>query len=71
MNIKWLDGKNADGMYVLEICYSDGTKGYLKDNTQEGIANYYATLYEMPEVTGFIVYNPEGQQTIEVLGMAA
>lgn len=62
--INWLDGKNADGMYILEICYNDGSKAYMKNKTQEGIAYYYDILCKMPEVTGFLVYNPEGQKII-------
>ena len=62
--INWLDGKNADGMYILEICYNNGTKAYMKNKTQEGLAYYCVILSDMPEVTAMLVYNPEGKQIL-------
>lgn len=64
MDINWLDGKNADGMFVLEICYTNGTKGYLKNKESEQIAYYISLLSDMPEVSNFLVYNPEGKQIL-------
>jgi hypothetical protein len=59
MEINWLDGNNADGMFVLEICYTNGTKGYLKNKEHERITHYITLLSDMPEVANFHVYNPE------------
>jgi hypothetical protein len=63
-DINWLDGKNADGMYILEICYTDGTKAYMKNKEHEQIAYYISLLSDMPEVSNFLVYNPEGKQIL-------
>ena len=63
-DINWLDGNNADGMFVLEICYANGTKGYLKNKEHERIAHYIALLSDIPEVSNFLVYNPEGKQIL-------
>lgn len=62
--IKWLDGKNADGMHILEICYADGTKAYMKNKEHEQIAHYCVLLSDMPEVASFNIYNPEGKQIL-------
>lgn len=59
--IKWLDGKNAVGMYILEICYNDGTYGYLKNEDHEQISHYCVILSEMPEVASFRAHSPELQ----------
>jgi hypothetical protein len=64
--INWLDGKDANGMYILEIQYDSGAKGYIKDKDQKKIAHYCSLLSDMPEVAGFLVYNPDG-----ILGKAA
>lgn len=61
MDIKWLDGKNADGMYILEICYNDGTYGYLKNEDRERINEYCSLVSNMPEVASFRVHSPEPQ----------
>lgn len=65
--IRWLDGKNADGMYILEICYNDGTCGYLKSEDRERINEYCSLVSNMPEVATFHVHSPE----LQILNEAA
>lgn len=56
--IKWLDGKDADGMYILEILYNDGTKGYLKNKDRRQIDHYCSALAGMAEVKELAVHEP-------------
>lgn len=65
--INWLDGKNADGMYILEICYNDGTKAYMKNEDHEQITHYCSLVSNMPEVASFRVHSPE----LQILNEAA
>ena len=64
MDINWLDGNNAEGMFILEICYVDGTKGYLKNKEREQIAYYIGLFSDMPAVSNFLVY--EGNQSLRM-----
>ena len=64
LNINWLDGNSAEGMFILEICYSDGTKGYLKNKEREQIEGYIALFSDMPEVSNFLVH--EGNQNLRM-----
>lgn len=57
--INWFDGKDAEGMFVLEICFDDGSKAYMKNKDQNKIDNYHSLLSGMPEVSGLIIHNPE------------
>jgi len=58
-NIKWLDGQNAFGKYVLEILYDNGSSGYMKNDSYEQICHYYRLALELPEVLSVTIYNPQ------------
>jgi hypothetical protein len=40
LDVKWLDGKSAFGKYILEINFSNNTKGYIKNDSYEQIIRY-------------------------------
>lgn len=60
-DIKWLDGKNAAGKYVLEIIFVNGGKGYLKNEKYETISEQYRVLFDSPEVAGMTLYHINGK----------
>jgi len=57
-NIQWLDGKDAKGKFVLEIEYANRSKGYLKNESEHRINEYYKMLQDCPEVAQLTIYNP-------------
>jgi hypothetical protein len=44
-DIKWLDGKTSEGLFVLEIMFSDGGKGFMKGDYNH-VSNHYTILWE-------------------------
>ena len=60
-NIKWFDGQNAVGKYVLELMYDDGSVSYMKSESYDQIRDYHSLALGMSEVVGATVYNPKWQ----------
>jgi hypothetical protein len=60
-DIKWHDGKNANGKYVLEIIFNNGSTGYLKNENYEKISEQYSVLFDCPTVAGMTLYNSDGK----------
>lgn len=58
-DIRWLDGKDAKGKFVLEIEYANRSKGYLKNENLGQIKEYYKMLQGCPEVAQLTIYSPE------------
>lgn len=59
-NIAWLDGKDADGKFILEINFAGGGKSYLK-NDESGINRHYEFFWSMDEIVGMTIYSPQRQ----------
>jgi len=59
MNIRWLDNNGSEGLYVLELMFADGKKGYLKGN-YEDVGNYYDIQWKYgDDVVGQVIYDPQ------------
>lgn len=61
MQIKWLDGQNTVGKYVLELLYDNGSVNYMKSESYDQIRNYHTLALGMSEVVGVTIYNPKWQ----------
>lgn len=59
-NIAWLDGKNADGKFILEMNFTGGGKSYFKSD-EKGINNHYEFFWGMDEIVGMTIYNTQRQ----------
>jgi len=60
MEIRWLDGKGCEGQFVVEITFSDGGKGYMKNPTHKEACENYDFFWRVnPEIVGMTLYNPE------------
>lgn len=60
-NINWLDGESADGMFVLEMLFRNGQKGYLKSETHEIAMERYMLALEYEEVVCMTIHDPAGR----------
>lgn len=60
-DIKWLDGGNANGKYILELNFQDGGTGYLKNTDINKIREQMRVLYDSPELVGATLYCPVGK----------
>jgi hypothetical protein len=60
-NVKWLDGADAVGKYILEISFNDGGTGYLKNENYEKITHYYTLFFDCDHVVGMTLYNADGK----------
>ena len=60
-NVKWLDNQSADGLFVLEMVYRSGGRGYLKNRDLNRVEHYATVMKDCPEVAECIVYSPNGQ----------
>jgi len=60
-NVKWLDGADAVGKYVLEFYFEDGGTGYLKNESYEQITHWYKLFFECDHVVGMTLYNAAGE----------
>jgi hypothetical protein len=59
--INWLDGKSADGMFVLEMLFRNGQKGYLKSKTHEVAMERYMLALGYEEVISMTIHDPSGR----------
>jgi hypothetical protein len=60
-DIRWLDGKNSNGKFILEMLFSNGGTGYLKNDSYEAISKHYEVLWDSPEVVSMTLYHPNGK----------
>lgn len=60
-DVRWLDGKTAEGKFIMKIFYANGGTAYMKNATHEGIMNHYDLLNGCPDVVDICVYNPNGE----------
>lgn len=60
-SIKWLDGGDAHGKYILEISFKDGGTGYLKNTDINKIREQMNVIYDCPELVGVTLYSPNGK----------
>jgi len=65
-DVRWLDGKDCNGQFVLEIHYKHGGQAYMKNTSQEKIEFYYGLLQGCPEVLGAVIYNPAGEPVVSI-----
>jgi hypothetical protein len=57
-DIRWLDGGSADGMFVMEIGFKDGT-GYIKRPSFTQINNDLELFWRVsPEISSLTIYDP-------------
>ena len=61
-DVKWLDGKNANGHYILEMFYKNGSRAYMKNKSREKIDFYYNLLADCPDVLRGVIYTPAGEE---------
>ena len=64
-NIRWLDGKSAEGKFILELNYTNGGTGYLKNESEERINHYYEIMADSPEIAGLTIYRPDGSIVVQ------
>lgn len=60
--IKWLDGKHADGMFVIEITFQSGYTGYMKQKTYadaEKNCNFFWCIHD--GITSMKIHDPSGK----------
>jgi len=60
-DIKWLDGQDAKGKFILEMLFANGGTGYLKNDSYEAICKHYEVLWDSPEVVSMTLYHPNGK----------
>ncbi len=60
LDIKWLDGKDAVGQWVLEIQFASGSSGFIKNHSRDKIAHWCDILKNASEIEGFIIHSPQG-----------
>jgi hypothetical protein len=60
-DIKWLDGKDATGKFVLEMSFANGGTSYLKNESYDQVCNWYDTLWGSPEVVSMTLFNASGK----------
>ena len=60
-DIKWLDGQDAKGHFILEMLFANGGKGFLKNTSYEAICKHYEVLWGSPEVVCMTLYHPNGK----------
>jgi len=58
MDIKWLDGQPATGMFILEMLFENGGKGYLKNADYQMISHWYTSLWSNTECVSMTLYDP-------------
>jgi hypothetical protein len=61
-DIRWLDGKNATGKFILEMGFANGSKSYLKNESYDKILHYYNILWDCPECVSMTIFNPQTEQ---------
>ena len=71
MEIQWLDGKDSNGKFILELVFQDGGKNYLKNESSEEICRNYDIFWESREIVGMTIFNPEGKPVATRTRMAA
>jgi hypothetical protein len=59
--VKWLDGKQSHGKYVLEMVFADGGKGYLKNESKNRIEEQYEFFWNCEEVVQLTIFDTNGQ----------
>lgn len=59
MDIKWLDGKGAEGKFILEINFIGGGKGYFKHDSYEGIMKILNTIKDYPDIISTELHEPK------------
>lgn len=60
MEITWLDGKSADGMFILRFDYSNGGVGFLKNDKYEKLVEYVRIMSDCPDVVQMTISDPAG-----------
>lgn len=58
MEIKWLDGESADDKYILEIVFSNGSKGYIKNYSLDQINRYKNLMINDKDVLDCLIHEP-------------
>lgn len=57
MDINWLDGKDDNGHYIIEIFFKNNTKGFVKNKNYDQICNDYNSYWEMNDIIGMTIYD--------------
>lgn len=57
LDVNWLDGKSACGKYVLEIVFSNNTKGYIKNESLDRIIHYQNLMNTDSGVTSTVIHD--------------
>jgi len=70
-NVSWLDGQSSAGQFVMQIHYSSGGAGFLKNESYDWLMDHYNIFRDCPEVVGFTIYNPTGKIVFETAAKAA
>ena len=60
-DIKWFDGKDAKGKFILEMNFANGGKSYLKNESYEQVCHWYDVLWGSPELIAMTLFNTEGK----------
>jgi len=69
-NIAWLDGKDANGKFILEILFSNGKTGYLKNSNLEVLNDYQRIFRSATDIVKMTIYDPAKNVVSEKSKMA-
>jgi hypothetical protein len=71
MEIQWLNGKDSNGKFVLEIMFRDGGAGYLKNESYDETYKSYDLFWDSSEVVGLTIFDLDGKPIATRTRMAA
>jgi hypothetical protein len=63
-DIRWLDGKDSVGKFVMKMNYANGSVAYMKNESLDRIKHYHDLVAKMPEIVEAIVYDPQGKAVL-------
>jgi hypothetical protein len=62
-DIRWLDGQDHSGKFVLEMIYTNDGRSYIKGD-KNSIDGYYELFASCPEVAEMVIYNTQGLEVV-------
>ena len=60
-DIRWMDGKPAEGKFIMKIVYDNGSMAYMKSDTYEGIVSHYNLMIGFSNVVDASIYGQTGE----------
>lgn len=72
-HIHWIDGKDSNNKYVMEMTFVNGHKSYMKNDSYEQVKDYCKIFSSNTDCVCITVWNPHNQvvETISLTRDAA